>query len=87
LDLILNRTISLKEALCGFKIDIHHINGKIFSLNNSTNPTVIKPGFKKVIPNLGMNKDNTTGNLVLELEIEFPDKLNEQQMVALSGIL
>jgi DnaJ-class molecular chaperone len=87
LDLILQRKISLKEALCGFKIDIHHINGKVFSLNNSTNPTVIKPGFKKVIPNLGMNKDNTTGNLLLELEIEFPDKLNEEQMVALSEIL
>jgi DnaJ family protein A protein 2 len=87
LDLILQRTISLKEALCGFKIDIHHINGKVFSLNNSTNPTVIKPGFKKVIPNLGMTKENATGNLILELEIEFPDKVNEKQMVALSEIL
>jgi len=87
LDLILNRTISLKEALCGFKIDIHHINGKVFSLNNSINPTVIKPGFKKVIPNLGINKENATGNLILELDIEFPDKLNEEQILSLSEVL
>jgi DnaJ-class molecular chaperone len=51
-------------------------------LNNHTNPTLIKPGFKKVIPGLGMKRDNNTGNLIIEFTIEFPDALNPEQIKA-----
>jgi len=87
LDLIFHKTISLKDALCGFTFDIPHINGKTFALNNIANPSVVYPGFKKVIPNLGMTKENVTGNLMIELEIEFPDKLSEEQINILKSTL
>jgi DnaJ family protein B protein 4 len=87
LDLIFHKTISLKDALCGFTFDIPHINGKTFALNNNANPSVIYPGFKKVISNLGMTKENATGNLIIELDIDFPDKLNEEQINALKSVL
>jgi len=87
LDLLFRKNISLKEALCGFTFDIPHINGKTFALNNTTNVSVIFPGFKKVIPNLGMQKENVTGNLIIELDIEFPDKLSDEQITALKSIL
>jgi DnaJ-class molecular chaperone len=87
LDLILNKKISLKEALCGFIIDIPHINGKVFSLNNKNNPTVISPGYKKTINGLGMTRENATGNLILQLDIEFPASLTEEQTKVLSDIL
>lgn len=87
LDLIYKKTISLRDALCGFTFDISHINGKIFALNNVANPSVVYPGFKKVIPNLGMTKDNVTGNLIIELDIEFPEKFTEEQIVDLKKIL
>ena len=87
LDLIFRKTISLKDALCGFTFDIPHINGKTFALNNNANPSVVYPGFKKVIPNLGMTKENVTGNLIIELEIEFPDKLSGEQIDILKTAL
>jgi DnaJ-class molecular chaperone len=87
LDLIFRKTISLKDALCGFTFDIPHINGKTFALNNNSNPSVVFPGFKKVIPNLGMTKESATGNLIIELDIDFPDKLSEQQITTLKEVL
>jgi DnaJ homolog subfamily B member 4 len=87
LDLIFHKNIPLKEALCGFTFDIPHINGKIFALNNVSNPSVIYPGFKKIIPNLGMTKDSTTGNLIIELDIDFPEKFTEDQIMELKKIL
>ena len=87
LDLIYKKTIPLREALCGFTFDIPHINGKIFALNNVANPSVVYPGFKKIIPNLGMTKDGATGNLIIELDVEFPEKFSEEQIVELKKIL
>jgi DnaJ-class molecular chaperone len=87
MDLIYNKKITLKEALCGFVFDINHLNGKHFSLNNVNNPTVIKPNFKKVMNGMGMVKDNNTGNMIIEFEIEFPDKLTPEQIASLSEVL
>jgi len=86
-DLIYNKTISLKESLCGFTFDILHLNGKLLSLNNNTNITIIKPGHKKTIPNLGMKQNNTIGNLIIEFNVAFPDVLTPDQITVLSAIL
>jgi DnaJ-class molecular chaperone len=87
LDLYLQRKITLKEALCGFSFDIHHLNGKMLCINNTNNHTIIKPGFKKVIQQLGMIKENLVGNLIIDLEIEFPECLTEEQINTLSHVL
>jgi DnaJ-class molecular chaperone len=87
LDLIFNKKISLKESLCGFVFEINHLNGKRLSLNNTTSPTVIKPNFKKVVPNMGMSKESSTGNLIIEFDVEFPDSLTDGQIQELRNIL
>lgn len=87
LDLIYRKAISLKESLCGFGFEIHHINGKVLNLNNTSNPTVIKPNYRKVVPGLGMNRDGTAGNLIIEFLVEFPDFLTKEQIVAVSAVL
>ena len=87
LDLVLNKTITLKEALCGFSFDVAHLNGKSYCLNNATNPTIIKPRYNKVIPQLGMMRDGNTGNLIVQFEVEFPDSLTVEQMAAIAQIL
>lgn len=87
LDLVYNKKISLKEALCGFTFEILHLNGKRLCLNNSNNVTVIKPNFKKVIPNMGMTKDNSTGNMIIDFDVEFPDKLTPEQIESLNTTL
>ena len=86
-DLVYVKHISLKESLCGFAVDVQHLNGKMLQLNNQANPTVVKPGFKKVVPGLGMNRSGQTGNLVLEFAVDFPDVLTPEQVETLRGLL
>jgi DnaJ-class molecular chaperone len=87
LDLIYVKELSLKEALCGFSFEIDHLNGKKLGLNTLTTPSVIKPGTKKIVNNLGMVRENITGNLVLDFQILFPETLSEEQMKNISDSL
>jgi DnaJ-class molecular chaperone len=88
LDIIYKKKITLKESLCGFSFDIIHLNGKQLCLNNNTNRTIIKPYFKKVIPNMGFIRDKENiGNLIIEFEIDYPETLTDIQIEALSNIL
>lgn len=77
LDIILKKKLSLKESLCGFLVEFTYLNGKKFAINNKDNYTVIKPGFKKVIPNMGLTKDNKKGQFIIHFDIEFPNTLEE----------
>lgn len=87
LDLIYNKKITLKESMCGFKMDITHINGKRYNLSNSAGK-VIAPGHVKTLPLLGLTHPNgTTGNLLMEFDVEFPATLTEEQTEALKNIL
>jgi DnaJ-class molecular chaperone len=86
LDLLYEKNISLKEALCGFSFEIKFINGKIYTLNNNTG-NIISPEYKKVIPNMGLTREGHTGNLIVLFHIEFPEKLTSEQMKNLNDIL
>lgn len=89
LDLIYNKTLTLKEALCGFSFEILHLNGKKLCFENITNPSIIKPNTKRIIPNMGMLRENTnsTGNLLIEFDIEFPETLTQEQINGLKTLL
>jgi len=83
-DLYFTKTITLKEALCGFKFKIDHLNGNQMSLNVNV---VIFTGAKQVIKHLGMIKDGQIGNFVLEFVVSFPESLTPDQKTQLSEIL
>ena len=85
-DLLTNKTSSLKEALCGFTFDLKYINGKIYTLNNNSGNIII-PNYKKVIPNMGLTRDGHTGNLIITFTVEFPAQLTEEKMKVLREIL
>lgn len=86
LDLILNKAILLKDALCGFTFELVYLNGKTYTLNcNGGN--IIFPGYKKVLPNMGLTREGFTGNLIIEFQVQFPEKLTEQQILQLKEIL
>jgi DnaJ-class molecular chaperone len=87
LDLHFHQKVSLKDALCGFSFNIPHLNGKLLCLNNLNNPTVIKPGYKRIVNNLGLTRERTTGNLIIDFEIEFPDHLTPEQIEKLKEIM
>ena len=87
LDLLYNKTISLKEALCGFSFELEHINNKKLAFNNKSNISVIKPNYRKKIPNMGMKRKDNIGNLIVTFQIDFPDKLTSEQQETISNIL
>jgi DnaJ-class molecular chaperone len=86
-DLIYKKHLSLKEALCGFSFELAHLNGKMINMNNISNSSIVKPNYKKVVPGLGMQKNGQTGNLVIEMFVDFPDTLTREQMDTLRNIL
>jgi DnaJ family protein B protein 4 len=86
-DLIYKKKISLKEALCGFSFELQHLNGKMLFLNNKSNRTIITPDTKKTIPNLGIEYEGKTGNLIIEFVIDFPINLSEEQMNTIASVL
>jgi DnaJ-class molecular chaperone len=53
--------------------------------NQNQSPSyIVKPGYKKEIPNYGMTEK---GNLILEFDVEFPTVLTDEQKTALKAIL
>jgi len=85
LDLVLEKKITLKEALCGFSFEINYINGKSYTLNNNVG-NIIPHGFKKVIPSMGLERDQHKGNMVIEFNVQFPEKLSESVITSLKNI-
>ena len=86
LNLIFEKEISLKEALCGFSFELDHISGKKYRINNG-NGTVIGTNYQKVVPGLGLKRNGHSGNLVIIFNIKFPEKISLQQVDALNKIL
>lgn len=86
LDLILNKTISLKDALCGFSFDMRYIDDRIYKINNG-NGNIITHNYKKIIPKMGIKRDEHVGNLIIDFSVVFPEKLTDEQIEGLAKIL
>ncbi|XP_017785767.1 PREDICTED: dnaJ homolog subfamily A member 2-like [Nicrophorus vespilloides] len=74
-DLLLEHTITLTEALCGFSFVLKHLDGSDL-LIKSTPGNIIKPGAVQSVMGKGMPlyKDPFEfGNLYITFEIAFPD--------------
>lgn len=87
MDLIYKKTITLKESLCGFSFEIFHLNGKKMLMNNTQGKTIIKPKFRKIIPNMGIVREQVSGNMIIEFEVEFPNSLTDEQIEILDKTL
>jgi len=85
LDLIMSKSISIKEALCGFTFELKYITGRTYTINNNAG-NIIPNGYKKIIPSMGFTRDGHTGNLVIVFDVKFPDKLSDDALDALKKI-
>ena len=85
LDLIYVKTITLKEALCGFTFELKYITDKVYTINNNSG-NIISSGYNKIIPNMGFSRDQHIGNLIIMFDIKFPDKLSEEVIAQLKEI-
>ncbi len=86
LDLWYTHSITLKEALCGFSFHLEYLRGQILQLNNPAG-NIVSPYYKKVMPEMGMKRDEQTGNLVLAFMIQFPTTLPESSIESLKTLL
>jgi len=86
LNLTYESEISLKEALCGFSFELQHLSGKKYRINNG-NGSVIGTNYQKVVPGLGLKRNEHSGNLIIIFNIKFPEKISLEQVEALKKIL
>lgn len=86
LDLILDKKVTLKDALCGFTFNLDYINGKNYTLNNNKG-SIVPPEYKKMYPGMGLKRGEHKGNMIIHFHVEFPEKLSIEQIDKLSEIL
>lgn len=86
LDLTLDKTITLKEALCGFSFELNYINGKSYCLNNNKG-SIVPPEYKKVYKEMGLKRGDHKGNMIINFHIDFPTFLTTEQIDKLNDIL
>ena len=85
INLIYTKNITLKESLCGFSIEIMHLNGKSYKINNTD--VIIHPSFIKSVSNHGMKRNGMAGDLIIKFKIKFPDSLEPNVIEQLKLLL
>jgi DnaJ family protein A protein 2 len=96
-DLLITKTLSLNEALCGFEWIVKHLDGREVLIKSKPGE-VIKPEassqhpFVKIVPNEGMPSHGNPfvkGNLYVLFRVEFPsdNELSEKAVKELKKVL
>jgi len=90
-DLIMEKMVSLTEALCGYCFTITHLDGRVLKCE-SKRGEVLRPDQLKVIHGEGMplhGSPFTKGKLFILFKVEFPadGALSETQVKALESVL
>jgi len=86
LDLIIDKTISLKDALCGFSFELKYLNGKVYTITNQEGSIVV-PEYTKLIPNMGLQRGDSRGQLIIRFHIVFPKTLSTDTIKQLKSLL
>mmetsp|Transcript_39828 Transcript_39828/g.65223 ORF Transcript_39828/g.65223 Transcript_39828/m.65223 type:complete len:505 (+) Transcript_39828:2998-4512(+) len=74
-DLGMNYTLSLRQALCGFKIKIPHVCGKPLVVTPVDKHEIVQPGSLKVVHTQGLPQRyaaHVKGHLYIVMEVELP---------------
>ena len=85
IDLILHKSISYKDSLCGFEFNLEHINGKSIKFTSSRG-NVVQNGDEKIINNLGFHRGELVGNLILCFHVVQPNNLTEEQLKLIEDV-
>ena len=94
-DLYIEEKITLCEALCGLELTVDHLDGPLnISINNIIKPNQVYQVYGKGMPikyeeNTLKDKNNnlTFGNLIIDLDIVFPESISDENIIHLSKIL
>jgi len=87
-DLIMEKTVTLYEALCGFKFSVNHLDGRVLVVSSKPGD-ILKPGDVKEIVGEGMpnyRRPFDKGLLIIKFNIEFPEHISTTQAQMLGNI-
>ena len=87
-NLVVEKEITLLEALTGFSFEFTHFDGRLMTIHSSRGD-VISPHDLKCVENEGMPKIQNSflkGHLIFRFRINFPKKLNEHDLAAVERI-
>jgi DnaJ homolog subfamily A member 2 len=88
-NIIVEREISLTDALCGFQFSIRQLDGRQLIVT-STPGSVITPGDVKSIPNEGMptwKRPDDRGYMFVKFKVAFPKFVGPEEAMLLEGTL
>ncbi|EPY29906.1 DnaJ like protein subfamily A member 2 [Angomonas deanei] len=84
--LVVQHTVSLKEALCGFHLPLTHLDGRKLDLQAPPGMT-LDPSFIFTVHGEGMpGKDGPRGMLFLQVEVTWPDSLSPKAVDAIGSL-
>ena len=88
LDLLYDKTITLKEALCGFQFDLPLLGERGQCTFVSRPGTVVTHGQQKTIPGAGFEREGcpTAGNVVITFHVQMPRQLSAETVEKLAQI-
>lgn len=88
LDLLYDKTITLKEALCGFQFDLPLLGERGQCTFVSRPGTVVTHGQQKTIPGAGFEREGcpTVGNVVITFHVQMPRQLSADVVEKLAQI-
>lgn len=87
IDLVMEKKISLVQALCGSQLSCKHLDGRIIKFGPPEGHT-IQPDSWHRVEEEGMpihGRPMVKGNLYVHYEVEFPQRLVEEQRTAVVG--
>ena len=88
-DLLIEKKITLQEALCGVNFVLEHLDGTKLKIKNEPGE-VIKPDDLKTIPDKGLpfhKQPFKFGNLFIMFKVEFPDSIPVPKVAAIKAAL
>jgi DnaJ family protein A protein 2 len=88
-DLVLKHTLTLSEALTGYRFSVTHLDDRVLIIQSNSDD-IVKPGDIRVIEGEGFPKHKNPylkGNLYIVFQIEFPKELTPEVQSQLASIL
>lgn len=89
--LFYEKTISIREAICGFRFPIRHLDNRtIWVQSNPNSQSCIQNGDRIQIDKEGFPKTidrHENGDLIIEFKVEFPKRMSKEERQALSQVL
>jgi len=74
-DLGMTYKLSLREALCGYRIKIKHVSGNTLVITPKEKNSIVQPGTLKRVLSFGMPQrflTHSRGHLYIQMEVEMP---------------